>query len=63
MSISNNFKKNAFSDGFVGFFAGKPKEMTYSKNANDITAQAWQMTGDSLRRAMDNYDRERTRRN
>lgn len=56
MSVKVHTRQKALRDGFVGFFTGKPREFVYSKNPDEITARAWQMTGNSLRKAMDDYD-------
>lgn len=59
MLTKNSVKREAFREGFVGFYTGKQQKVTYSKSPNEITRKAWQMTGDSLRKAMDSYDNRR----
>lgn len=52
-------ERMAFKDGFIDFYTGKQQAVSYSKTPDAITKKAWQMTGESLRRAMDSYDNRR----
>lgn len=61
MSIDlKTVKRKAFMDGFIGFYTGKPKELEYTKRPEHITSKAFAMTGNNLRKAMDDYDRGRS---
>lgn len=54
---SKRMKLDAFFDGFKSFYTGQKKEISYTKNPDDITARAWLMTGESLRKAGVIYER------
>lgn len=45
----------AFLQGIVDFYLGNKKEVSYSKNSDDLMCKAWKMTGDNLLKTMKNY--------
>lgn len=55
----STLKNKAFMDGFFSFYTGKKQEITYTRCPGNITEKAWKMTGDSLRKAMRDYDGKR----
>lgn len=45
----------AFLQGIVDFYLGNKKEVSYSKNSDDLMCKAWKMTGDSMKGIMKDY--------
>ena len=56
MFAKQSIKRDAFVKGFTGFYTGERKQIEYTRNSNALMYKAWQTTGDSIRKAMKEYD-------